>query len=105
EEGQRGEDPALLRDRVRQDDVEGRDPVGGDDEERVPVHGVHGADLPAAQELDVRKRGLDDGGHAVTWTPRTRPSPGERGPGRRGGRPSSWPWSWPPSRALGGPAA
>src|SRR5207244_8479560 len=46
ERGEAGEDAALVRDLGRQDDVEGRDPVAGDEKEPVLAEGVELAHLP-----------------------------------------------------------
>jgi hypothetical protein len=40
----------LARNRIREDDVEGRQAVGGDDEQRVGIDGVDVAHLAAAQQ-------------------------------------------------------
>ena len=64
EVGQLGQDLALARDRVGQDDVEGRQAVAGDDQQRVGVDGVDVADLAAAEELQAFDGRFEEGvGH------------------------------------------
>ena len=57
ERGETGEHAALVRDLGRQDHVEGRDPVGGDEQQALVVEGVELSYLPAG-EMD---RGLRHG--------------------------------------------
>ena len=59
----RGEHPALVRDQVRQDDVEHRDPVGGHHQDPVVAGVVEVPDLPG---IEVRKR--DGHGYSPDWS-------------------------------------
>ena len=52
---QPGEHPALVRDRRRQDDVEGGEPIRGDEQEPVRVHRVQVTDLAGADERPRRR--------------------------------------------------
>jgi hypothetical protein len=51
ERGETGEHAALVRDLGRKDHIEGRDPVGGDEQQALVVEGVQLAHL-AAGEMD-----------------------------------------------------
>jgi hypothetical protein len=57
-----GEDLALARDGVRQDDVERGQAVGGDDEQVVRVRLVDVAHLAAMEQLQVGKFRFEQGG-------------------------------------------
>jgi hypothetical protein len=55
EHRQRRQDAALVRDRGVQDVVVGRDPVGGDQQQRLVVDLVEVADLPGREVRVVRE--------------------------------------------------
>ncbi len=55
------EDAALARNRVRQDHIEGRQAVGGDDQQAVLVNGVDIAHLAAMDALKAREPGVVHG--------------------------------------------
>ena len=54
-----GQYGALAGDRVRKDHVEGRQPVGGDDQQVPVVHAVDVPDLAAMQPLEAREAGFE----------------------------------------------
>ncbi len=47
---------ALARDRVRQDDVVGGEPIGRDNEQALVVNGVDIPDLAAVNQLELLQR-------------------------------------------------
>jgi hypothetical protein len=61
EVGQLGQHGPLARDRVRQHHVEGRQPVGGNDEHVIVVDGIDIADLAAVDELEALQIALIQG--------------------------------------------
>ena len=50
---------AFARDRVRQDDVEGREAVSGDDQQLVGIDGVDVADFTFVKQLQAGDGGFE----------------------------------------------
>ena len=70
EEADLCEDTAFIGNAAAKDDVEGRDTVGGDDKEAVPVNGVNVADLSAAEQFQTGQMGFKEqrhGGTSILW--------------------------------------
>jgi hypothetical protein len=62
EVGNPGQDLALARDRVGQHHVEGRQAIGGDDQQALVIDGVDVADLALVQQFQGRNGVMAHGG-------------------------------------------